>query len=195
MGPFSKEGKRKGFLPVRVMAVLWHPDTKKSLFEAGKLTIMLMFIIANALILKHVLTEERIPQMITEAMLSAGFGPIMFLVIVNIILLIGGQFMEPSGLLVIVAPLVFPIAMQLGIDPIHLGVIMVVNMEIGMITPPVGLNLFVTAGVAQMSVMNVVKAAMPFVAIMFVFLIMVTYIPWISTWMPTLFMGPEIVTY
>ncbi|MBT5013511.1 MAG: TRAP transporter large permease subunit, partial [Rhodospirillaceae bacterium] len=92
-------------------------------------------------------------------------------------------------------PLVFPIAMQLGIDPIHLGVIMVVNMEIGMITPPVGLNLFVTAGVAQMSVMNVVKAAMPFVAIMFVFLIMVTYIPWISTWMPTLFMGPEIVTY
>ena len=195
MGPFSKEGKRKGFLPVRVMAVLWHPDTKKSLFEAGKLTIMLMFIIANALILKHVLTEERIPQMITEAMLSAGFGPIMFLVIVNIILLIGGQFMEPSGLLVIVAPLVFPIAMQLGIDPIHLGVIMVVNMEIGMITPPVGLNLFVTAGVAQMSVMNVVKAAMPFVAIMFVFLIMVTYIPWISTWMPTMFMGPEIVTY
>ena len=141
------------------------------------------------------LTEERIPQMITEAMLSAGFGPIMFLVIVNIILLIGGQFMEPSGLLVIVAPLVFPIAMQLGIDPIHLGVIMVVNMEIGMITPPVGLHLFVTAGVAQMSVMNVVKAAMPFVAIMFVFLIMVTYIPWISTWMPTLFMGPEIVTY
>jgi C4-dicarboxylate transporter DctM subunit len=133
--------------------------------------------------------------MITEAMLGAGFGPIMFLVIVNIILLIGGQFMEPSGLLVIVAPLVFPIAMELGIDPIHLGIIMVVNMEIGMITPPVGLNLFVTAGVAKMSVFDVVKAAMPFVAIMFVFLIMVTYIPSISTWLPTLFMGPEIVTY
>ena len=97
-------------------------------------------------------------------MLSAGFGPIMFLVIVNVMLLIGGQFMEPSGLLiVIVAPLVFPIAIELGIDPIHLGIIMVVNMEIGMITPPVGLNLFVTAGVAQMSMMDVVKAALPWV--------------------------------
>jgi C4-dicarboxylate transporter DctM subunit len=153
-----------------------------------------MFIIANALILKHVLTEERIPQMVTEAMLSAGFGPIMFLVIVNIILLLGGQFMEPSGLLVIVAPLVFPIAIELGIDPIHLGIIMVVNMEIGMITPPVGLNLFVTAGVAKMSVADVVRAALPFVGILFVFLIMVTYIPIMSTWLPTLFMGPEIIT-
>ncbi len=106
---------------------------------------MLMFIIANALILKHVLTDEQIPQHIANSMLDAGFGPVMFLVIVNVILLIGGQFMEPSGLIVIVAPLVFPIAIELGIDPIHLGIIMVVNMEIGMITPPVGLNLFVTS--------------------------------------------------
>ena len=113
-----------------------------------------MFIIANALILKHVLTEERIPQEITEVMLAAGLGPIMFLVVVNLLLLIGGQFMEPSGLLIIVAPLVFPIAIELGIDPIHLGIIMVVNMEIGMITPPVGLNLFVTAGVAAVSVIE-----------------------------------------
>ena len=155
---------------------------------------MLMFIIANALILKHVLTEERVPQAITEAMLAAGFGPIMFLVVVNVILLIGGQFMEPSGLLVIVAPLVFPIAIALGIDPIHLGIIMVVNMEIGMITPPVGLNLFVTAGVAGMSVMSVVRAALPFLGIMFVFLILVTYVPFISTWLPTTLMGPEIIT-
>lgn len=194
MGPFSDNGRRGGVILARIISVLWHTDTKKSLFEAGKLTILLMFIIANALILKHVLTEERIPQMVTEAMLSAGFGPIMFLVIVNIILLLGGQFMEPSGLLVIVAPLVFPIAIELGIDPIHLGIIMVVNMEIGMITPPVGLNLFVTAGVAKMSVADVVRAALPFVGILFVFLIMVTYIPIMSTWLPTLFMGPEIIT-
>lgn len=177
-----------------LVTVISHPDTRKTLVDAGKLTIMLMFIIANALILKHVLTEERIPQLITEAMLAAGFGPIMFLIIVNVILLIGGQFMEPSGLLVIVAPLVFPIAVELGIDPIHLGIIMVVNMEIGMITPPVGLNLFVTAGVAQMSVVNVVKAALPWVGIMFVFLILITYIPIISTWLPTTLMGPEIIT-
>nr|HPQ95140.1 TRAP transporter large permease [Thiolinea sp.] len=143
MGPFATAG---GNPLLKTFAVFWHKDTRDTLFDAGKLTIMLMFIIANALILKHVLTEERIPQMITEAMLGAGLGPITFLIMVNILLLIGGQFMEPSGLLIIVAPLVFPIAMQLGIDPIHLGIIMVVNMEIGMITPPVGLNLFVTAG-------------------------------------------------
>ncbi len=197
MGPLhTKNGENISLLrkPHSILTVLFHEDTKKSLLDAGKLTIMLMFIIANALILKHVLTEERIPQMITEAMLGAGFGPIMFLVIVNIILLIGGQFMEPSGLLVIVAPLVFPIAMELGIDPIHLGIIMVVNMEIGMITPPVGLNLFVTAGVAQMSVLSVVKAALPWVGILMIFLVMITYIPIISTFLPTLMMGPEIVT-
>jgi C4-dicarboxylate transporter DctM subunit len=140
-----------------------------------------------------VLTDEQVPQHITEAMLAAGLGPITFLIVVNLILLIGGQFMEPSGLLVIVAPLVFPIAIELGIDPIHLGIIMVVNMEIGMITPPVGLNLFVTSGVAGMPMMAVVKAALPFLAILFVFLIMITYIPIISTFLPNLVMGPEII--
>ena len=194
MGPFKEAGAGGAFLMWRGLSVLWHRDTKHSLFEAGKLTIMLLFIIANALILKHVLTEERIPQMITEAMLSAGLGPIMFLVVVNLLLLIGGQFMEPSGLLIIVAPLVFPIAIALGIDPIHLGIIMVVNMEIGMITPPVGLNLFVTAGVAGMSMLNVVKAAAPWLGIMFLFLIIVTYVPFVSTWLPTMMMGPEIIT-
>ncbi|MDJ0685342.1 MAG: TRAP transporter large permease [Alphaproteobacteria bacterium] len=197
MGPLNiSEDEKISFFrkPLSALTVFTHEDTKKTLFEAGKLTIMLLFIIANALILKHVLTEERIPQLITEAMLNAGFGAVTFLIVVNIILLIGGQFMEPSGLLVIVAPLVFPIAIELGIDPIHLGIIMVVNMEIGMITPPVGLNLFVTAGVAQMSMINVVKAALPWVSILFVFLILVTYVPIISTWLPTTMMGPEIIT-
>ena len=167
---------------------------RDALFEGGKLTVTLLFIIANALILKHVLTDEQIPQQIATSMLDAGFGPIVFLIIVNIILLIGGQFMEPSGLIIIVAPLVFPIAISLGIDPIHLGIIMVVNMEIGMITPPVGLNLFVTSGVAGMPMMRVVRAALPWLGILFVFLIMVTYIPWLSTFLPTTFMGPEIIT-
>ena len=196
MGPFANGAGaacRWGAKLLAVAGVFFHKDTKTALFEAGKLTIMLLFIIANALILKHVLTEEQIPQAIAGAMLRAGFGPIMFLVIVNVILLIGGQFMEPSGLIVIVAPLVFPIAIELGIDPIHLGIIMVVNMEIGMITPPVGLNLFVTSGVAGMSMMRVVKAALPWLGILFIFLIMVTYIPWLSTFLPTTFMGPEII--
>tara|TARA_R110000787_G_scaffold137458_29_gene250956 strand:- start:10939 stop:12312 length:1374 start_codon:yes stop_codon:yes gene_type:complete len=197
MGPLKgADGDNASLMqrPSALLTVWTHPDTRKSLLDAGKLTIMLMFIIANALILKHVLTEERIPQAITEVMLAAGFGPVMFLIVVNILLLIGGQFMEPSGLIVIVAPLVFPIAIQLGVDPIHLGIIMVVNMEIGMITPPVGLNLFVTAGVAGMSVMNVVRAAMPWVGVMFIFLIIVTYVPILSTWLPTSLMGPEIIT-
>lgn len=197
MGPLKGEGEhRHSFLsrPLSLITVLFHPDTKHSLFEAGKTTIMLLFIIANALILKHVLTEEQIPQAIAGAMLAAGFGAIMFLIVVNLILLVGGQFMEPSGLIVIVAPLVFPIAIELGIDPIHLGIIMVVNMEIGMITPPVGLNLFVTAGVAGMPMMRVVKAALPWLGILFIFLILVTYIPWLSTFLPTALMGPEIIT-
>ncbi|WP_375227478.1 TRAP transporter large permease [Roseobacter sp. S98] len=198
MGPLHTEGDDTRNLsllqkPVALVTAFFHRDTKNTLFEAGKLTVTLMFIIANALILKHVLTDEQIPQQIAAAMLDAGFGPVVFLIIVNVILLIGGQFMEPSGLLVIVAPLVFPIAIELGIDPIHLGIIMVVNMEIGMITPPVGLNLFVTSGVANMPMWAVVKAALPFTAVLFVFLIMVTYIPIISTWLPTTVMGPEII--
>ena len=174
MGPLAaREGKPRQNLiqnPSALITAFFHKDTRDTLFEAGKLTVTLMFIIANALILKHVLTDEQIPQQIASAMLSAGFGAIMFLVIVNIILLIGGQFMEPSGLIVIVAPLVFPIAIELGIDPIHLGIIMVVNMEIGMITPPVGLNLFVTSGVARMPMMSVVRAALPFLGVLFIFL-------------------------
>jgi C4-dicarboxylate transporter, DctM subunit len=179
--------------PWALLTAIVHPDTKHALFESGRLTVMLMFIIANALLLKHVLTDEQIPQELAQMLLGAGLGPITFLIVVNVILLIGGQFMEPSGLIVIVAPLVFPIAIELGVDPIHLGIIMVVNMEIGMITPPVGLNLFVTSGVANMSVMAVVRAALPFLGILFVFLIIVTYVPFISTWLPTLLMGPELV--
>ncbi|MEP5760851.1 MAG: TRAP transporter large permease [Litoreibacter sp.] len=195
MGPLRRGDERLPLIknPKAIITAFFHADTRRTLFDAGKLTITLMFVIANALILKHVLTDEQIPQKLTGILLDAGFGPVMFLVIVNIILLIGGQFMEPSGLLVIVAPLVFPIAIELGIDPIHLGIIMVVNMEIGMITPPVGLNLFVTSGVAGMPMMRVVKASLPFLAVLFVFLIMVTYIPAISTTLPNAIMGPELI--
>ena len=196
MGPLcDKDGSSISFFkkPQSAITAFFHPDTRDTLFEAGKLTITLLFIIANALILKHVLTDEQIPQHIASAMLGVGLTWWTFLIVVNVILLVGGQFMEPSGLIVIVAPLVFPIAIQFGIDPIHLGIIMVVNMEIGMITPPVGLNLFVTSGVAGMPMWDVVKAAMPFLGILFIFLIIVTYIPAISTVLPTYFMGPEII--
>ena len=176
------------------LSAFTHDDTRKVMLDASKTTIMLMFIIVNALLFAHVLTSERIPDAITDLMLDFGFNWFTFLIAVNILLLIGGQFMEPSGLLLIVAPVVFPIAMELGVDPIHLGIIMVVNMEIGMITPPIGLNLFVTSGITGMSLVKVVKAAMPFVGVLFLFLILVTYVPVLSTWLPYSLMGPEIVT-
>lgn len=197
MGPLAnEEGTSKLSLTDYITAIpksLVHKDTVEALYSGGKLTVVLLFIIANALILKHVLTDEQIPQEIALMIIDAGFGPVVFLILVNVILLIGGQFMEPSGLIVIVAPLLFPIAMELGIDPIHLGIIMVVNMEIGMVTPPVGLNLFVTSGIAEMPILDIVKAASPWLLILFIFLIIVTYVPALSTFLPTYFLGPEIV--
>lgn len=187
-------GRNLWLIVSRFLPALWHADTHKVMVDSSKTIIMLMFIIVNALLFAHVLTSERIPDAITQWMLSMGFNWFTFLIAVNLLLLLGGQFMEPSGLLLIVAPVVFPIAIELGIDPIHLGIIMVVNMEIGMITPPIGLNLFVTSGITGMNLIQVVKAAAPFVAVLFAFLIIVTYVPWLSTVVPHALMGPEIIT-
>ncbi len=177
----------------KFIPTLFAGESRQVMIDGTRTTIMLMFIIANALLFAHTLSAERIPQIVTEWMIGIGFNWFTFLIAVNILLLIGGQFMEPSGLLVIVAPVVFPIAMELGVDPIHLGIIMVVNMEIGMITPPIGLNLFVTSGITGMSLSQVVRAAMPFVAVLMLFLILVTYIQPLSTWLPYWMMGPEII--
>ncbi len=157
--------------------------------ESAKTTVMIMFIVANALLFAHVLTTERIPQAIAEQIMAVGMSPWMFLLVVNIILLIAGNFMEPTGIILILAPILFPIAMKLGIDPIHLGIIMVVNMEIGMVTPPVGLNLFVTSGVTGMNLVQVTKAALPWLTVLLVFLVMVTYIPAISLALPNAMFG------
>ena len=162
----------KGLLPA-----LGGSETKTVILDATKTTVMLMFIIANALIFAHVLASERIPQTITEWMLSAGFNWFTFLIAVNILLLIGGQFMEPSGLLLIVAPVVFPIAIELGIDPIHLGIIMVVNMEIGMITPPIGLNLFIASNKFQKSITQIYISTIPFFVILLLYVLLVAYFP------------------
>jgi C4-dicarboxylate transporter DctM subunit len=159
--------------------------------DASKTTVMLMFIIANAILFAHILTTDRIPQLITEQITSMGLSPIVFLIIVNLILLVAGNFMEPTAILLILAPIFFPIAVALGIDPIHLGIIMVVNMEIGMITPPVGLNLFVTSGITGMSLLSVVKAAFPWLSVLLVFLVVITYFPKISTILPDMIMGPQ----
>lgn len=166
-------------------------DLPRVFVDASKTTVMLMFIIANAILFAHVLTTERIPQIIAENMLGYGLTPLMFLIVVNIILLIAGNFMEPTAIILILAPIFFPLAIKLGIDPIHLGIIMVVNMEIGMITPPVGLNLFVTSGITGMSILSVVRAALPWLSVLFVFLMIVTYFPKISTIVPDTLMGKQ----
>ncbi|WP_435101822.1 TRAP transporter large permease [Arhodomonas sp. AD133] len=162
----------------------WHPDMRETVLDAAKTSIMLLFIIANAMLFAHVLTTERIPHSIAQTIVEWGLPAWGFLIVVNILLLVAGNFMEPSAILLIMAPILFPIAMQLGIDPIHLGVIMVVNMEIGMITPPVGLNLFVTAGITNRSLGWAMSAALPWLGLLLIFLLMITYIPEISLFLP-----------
>ena len=159
-------------------------EVRKVVLDGAKVSIMLLFIIANAMLFAHVLTTERIPHAIAEIIVGWGLPAWGFLIIVNILLLIAGNFMEPSAILLIMAPILFPIAMQLGIDPIHLGIIMVVNMEIGMLTPPVGLNLFVTAGITGRSMGWVIKACLPWLALLLGFLILITYVPQISLALP-----------
>jgi len=171
-------------LGMALLPNLFHGETRGTLIQGARLAIMLMFIIMNALIFSHVLTGLKIPDAIAATILEWGLSPWAFLLILNVLLLIGGQFMEPSGLLLIVAPIVYPIAISLGIDPIHLGIIMVVNMEIGMITPPVGLNLFVTSSITGMGIMSVMRAALPWTGVLMLFLIAVTYIPQISLALP-----------
>ena len=159
-------------------------EVRRVILDGAKVSIMLLFIIANAMLFAHVLTTERIPHIIAETIIGWGLEPWSFLIIVNILLLLAGNFMEPSAIILIMAPILFPIATQLGIDPIHLGIIMVVNMEIGMLTPPVGLNLFVTAGITGKSMGWVIKACLPWLSLLLIFLMLITYVPQISLAFP-----------
>ena len=182
------------FIVLFVYRDLRWTEIPRVLLDASRTTVMLLFIIANAMLFAHVLTSEQIPQAITAAIADAGMSWWQFLLVVNVILLIAGNFMEPSAIMLILAPILFPIALELGIDPIHLGIMMVVNMEIGMVTPPVGLNLFVASGITGMPVWDVVKAALPWLSILILFLILITYLPFISTWLPNLLFGPQVTT-
>jgi len=154
------------------------------LLDSANMSSMLLFIIASAILFSFILTSEQIPQRMAEAIVASGLGPIGFLVVVNILLLVAGNIMEPSSIILILAPILFPVAVALGIDPIHFGIIITVNMEIGMITPPVGLNLFVASGITRQGMTEMTKAVLPWLYTMLVFLIMVTYIPGISLFLP-----------
>jgi len=149
-------------------------------------TVMLMFIIANAFMFAFVLTTEQIPQIASEMLVNLGLPVWGFLLVLNLLLLLAGNFMEPTSVVLILTPIVFPIAVDMGIDPVHLGVLMIVNMQIGLVTPPVGLNLFVTAGVANLSLEDTIKASFPWLIVLLAVLILITYVPWISLVVPNL---------
>jgi C4-dicarboxylate transporter DctM subunit len=150
---------------------------------------MIMFIIANAMLFAYLLTIQQIPQELAAWIIDMHLSKVTFLIFVNLLLLLAGNFMEPSSLIMIIAPLIFPVAMRLGIDPIHLGVIITVNMEIGMLTPPVGLNLFVASGISGLGLGEVVKASVPWFFALLIGLLILTYVPAISLWLPHLMYG------
>jgi C4-dicarboxylate transporter DctM subunit len=177
------------FVSVFVYKDLTLKQVPKVLLDSANLSAMILYIITNAVLFSFLLTSEQIPQALSTWINEMGLSPWMFLVVVNILLLIAGNFMEPSSILLITAPILFPVAMKLGIDPIHLGIIMTVNMEIGMITPPVGLNLYVASGISGMGLTETTKACAPWILVMIAFLLLITYVPIISLWLPNLLMG------
>jgi C4-dicarboxylate transporter DctM subunit len=159
-------------------------DLPKVLLNSANMSAMLLYIITNAVLFSFLMTSEHIPQNMADWMLGQGLGVIAFLLVSNILLLLAGNFMEPSSIVLILAPILFPIAMQLGIDPVHFGIMMVVNMEVGMCHPPVGLNLYVASGIAKMGITELTIAVWPWLLTMLVFLGLVTYWPNLSLWLP-----------
>ena len=159
-------------------------DVSRVLLSSANMSAMLLYIITNAALFSFIMTNENIPQAMADWMLGNGLGVISFLLAVNVILLLAGNLMEPSSIMLIFAPILFPIAMQLGIDPIHLGILMVVNMEVGMCHPPVGLNLYVASGITKMGITELTVAVWPWLLSMLGFLVLVTYWPNLSLWLP-----------
>ena len=174
-----------------VIAVFVYKDLKladiaKPLLSSAGLSAMLLYIITNAVLFSYLMTSEQIPQAMAGWMLGAGLGKITFLLLVNLLLLAAGNVMEPSSIVLIMAPILFPVAVKLGVNPVHFGILMAVNMEVGMCHPPVGLNLYVASGIARMGISELTVAVTPWLLTMIGFLILVTYAPEVSLWLPRL---------
>ncbi|CAN7557143.1 TRAP transporter large permease subunit [Pseudoduganella sp. LjRoot289] len=174
-----------------VIAVFVYKDLKlkqvaKVLLDSAAMSAMLLYIITNAVLFSFLMTSENIPQAMAEWITGQGLGVISFLLVVNVLLLLAGNVMEPSSIVLIMAPILFPVAMKLGIDPVHFGILIVVNMEVGMCHPPVGLNLYVASGITKMGITELTIAVWPWLLTMLGFLVVVTYVPQISLWLPNL---------
>jgi C4-dicarboxylate transporter DctM subunit len=160
----------------------------KVLLDSASMSAMLLYIITNAVLFSFLMTSENIPQAMADWMIHQGFGPVAFLLVVNVLLLLAGNVMEPSSIILILAPILFPVAIKLGIDPIHFGILIVVNMEVGMCHPPVGLNLYVASGITKMGISELTVAVLPWLLTMLGFLAVVTYWPGLTLWLPHLLM-------
>ena len=172
------------FVAVFVYKDLTLRKVPKVLLDSANMSAMLLYIITNAVMFSFLMTSEQIPQVMAQWMLDKGLGTVAFLLFVNVVLLLAGNVMEPSSIVLIMAPILFPVAMKLGIDPVHFGIIMTVNMEIGMCHPPVGLNLYVASGITKMGITELTIAVWPWLLTMLVFLVLVTYWPALSIWLP-----------
>ncbi|HIJ88848.1 MAG TPA: TRAP transporter large permease subunit [Desulfuromonadales bacterium] len=158
----------------------------KVLLDSASMSAMLLYIITNAVLFSFLMTHEQIPQIMADWILGHNLGVVSFLLVTNVLLLLAGNVMEPSSIILILAPILFPVAMKLGIDPIHFGVLITVNMEVGMCHPPVGLNLYVASGITKMGISELSVAVMPWLIAMIGFMLLITYVPIISLWLPRL---------
>ncbi|SKA05927.1 C4-dicarboxylate transporter, DctM subunit [Trichlorobacter thiogenes] len=156
----------------------------KVLRDSANMSSMLLYIITNAVLFSYLMTSEQIPQIMADWIIGHNLGVIAFLAVTNILLLLAGNVMEPSSIILILAPILFPVAMKLGIDPIHFGILMTVNMEVGMCHPPVGLNLYVASGITKMGISELTMAVLPWLIAMVGFMLLITYVPIISLWLP-----------
>ena len=152
-------------------------DVPAVLLKAASMSAMILYIITNAAVFSWLLTSEQIPQSMAGWMSAQGFGTVGFLLVTNIVLLAAGNFMDPAAIVLIMAPILFPMAAALGVNAVHFGVLMAVNMEVGLCHPPVGLNLYVASGITGMGIAELTVAVLPWLATMLIFLVMVTYIP------------------
>jgi C4-dicarboxylate transporter DctM subunit len=172
------------FVSIFVYKDMGMKDVPKVLRESANMSAMLLYIITNAVLFSFVLANENLPHRLADWMLSMNLGKEGFLFVVNIILLAAGNFMEPSSIILIMAPIFFPAAMQLGINPVHFGILIDVNMEVGLCHPPVGLNLYVASGISKLGITELTKAVLPWLGTMIVFLVIVTYWPWLTLVVP-----------
>ena len=159
-------------------------NTPKVVKASAAMSAMLLYIITNAVLFSFLMANENIPQLMADWILNKEMGQVGFLFFTNILLLLAGNVMEPSSIILVMAPILHPAAIRLGIDSIHLGILIDANMEIGLCHPPVGLNLYVASGISKMTITELTVAVFPWLCTMLVFLVIVTYWPGLSLWLP-----------